>query len=381
LIDGGPAGIYKESLQPRIAQIRQGRKLDEDKPLPVELVMVSHIDDDHIRGLLALFKDLADAKRERRMVALDIASVWHNSFAKLLQAEQGEAQATVAAAYGTASLAETAELPDLNPDVAKVLASVSQGVALENYATQLGLVNVQSKTGLIVADKSTKPIELENLTFTILGPQETELQKLRAEYKKWLAKRSKQKAGEKTAAYEDDSPFNLSSIVTLVESGRKRMLLTGDARGDLILQGLETAGKIKAGGTLHVDVLKVPHHGSDRNLARDFFERVTADHYVFSGDGQHGNPERATLEMLAEVGKGRKFQVHLTYPIEKIDAERKKNHDKEPKKNGSKLTAWSDAKQSLGAFLKKNEEFAKKLRFVPDNGDPHTIDLEDKLGY
>ena len=41
-------------------------------------------------------------------------------------------------------------------------------------------------------------------------------------------------------------------------------------------------------------MLKVPHHGSANNLETDFFERITADHYVFSGDGEHGNPERET---------------------------------------------------------------------------------------
>ena len=52
---------------------------------------------------------------------------------------------------------------------------------------------------------------------------------------------------------------------------------------------------------MHVDLLKVPHHGSANNLDDDFFERITADHYVFSGNGEHGNPERETLEMLFDA--------------------------------------------------------------------------------
>ena len=51
------------------------------------------------------------------------------------------------------------------------------------------------------------------------------------------------KSAEGLAAYDDDSVPNLSSIVVLAESGeaadRKRILFTGDARGDKILQGLE----------------------------------------------------------------------------------------------------------------------------------------------
>jgi hypothetical protein len=41
---------------------------------------------------------------------------------------------------------------------------------------------------------------------------------------------------------------------------------------------------------MHVDILKGPHHGSNRNVERIFFKRITADHYVFSGNGEHGNP-------------------------------------------------------------------------------------------
>ena len=58
---------------------------------------------------------------------------------------------------------------------------------------------------------------------------------------------------------------------------------------------------------MHVDILKVPHHGSSNNLDNDFFERITADHYVMSGDGEHGNPERESIEMLFKARGKAKF--------------------------------------------------------------------------
>ena len=76
----------------------------------------------------------------------------------------------------------------------------------------------------------------------------------------------------------------------LAECEGKRMLLTGDARDDHILAGLDEAGIAKDGKT-HVDILKLPHHGSIRNMRPEFFERVTADHYVISANGRDGNPE------------------------------------------------------------------------------------------
>ena len=382
LIDGGPATIYQDSLEPRLRQIRKERKIEESKPLPVDLVMISHIDDDHIQGMLDLFKSLADAQREKRLVSLKIKSLWHNSFARLLQQEAGLVQKTTAAAYGVASLGQIAKLEGLSPDVGKVLASVPQGATLENYASQLGISNQQSADGLIVAAKPFKPLQIGSLKVTILGPQQKEIDKLRKEFEKWVKNQAKLKAGAALAAYDDDSPFNLSSIVALVEAGPKKILLTGDARGDKILDGLRQAGLLKKGQTLHVDILKAPHHGSDRNIQPDFFESITADHYVFSGDGEHGNPERSTLEMLDKAGGDRDFEVHLTYPIEHIDAERKKDNAKQRKKKNSKTFAWSAAKDSLADFLKKNPRFARKLRIAPQNGKPHVIDLGDEpLGY
>lgn len=66
------------------------------------------------------------------------------------------------------------------------------------------------------------------------------------------------------------------------------------------------------GGSMQIDVVKLPHHGSIRNVDRDFFERITADHYVFSADGKHHNPDVETLELLTEVRGGAAYTLHFT---------------------------------------------------------------------
>jgi len=92
----------------------------------------------------------------------------------------------------------------------------------------------------------------------------------------------------------------LSSIVCVVEFGGKRILLTGDGRCDDILDGLSANGLLDESGKAHFDILKMPHHGSDANMKPDFLLTVTADHYVISADGKHHNPDRTTLDMMAE---------------------------------------------------------------------------------
>ena len=53
-------------------------------------------------------------------------------------------------------------------------------------------------------------------------------------------------------------------------------------------------------GRFHVDVLKVPHHGSDRNTTREFFNTVIAEYYIISANGRDDNPSISTLKWIIE---------------------------------------------------------------------------------
>src|SRR5258705_9935613 len=81
MIDGGPKSVYGPHLKPRLIAIRQARGLDAQSPLPVDLLMVSHVDDDHIQGILDLTRDLRDASG---VPFVRIRRLWHNSFDELI---------------------------------------------------------------------------------------------------------------------------------------------------------------------------------------------------------------------------------------------------------------------------------------------------------
>jgi beta-lactamase superfamily II metal-dependent hydrolase len=152
------------------------------------------------------------------------------------------------------------------------------------------------------------------LSFTVLGPNQQRVENLQKEWDKQrekLKKAGKTEAQAISAAFVDKSVYNLSSIILLATAGNRRMLLTGDARGDDIVAGLKSAGLFQ-GDRFQVDILKLPHHGSDRNIAPEFFERVTADHYVISANGKYGNPEIATLQMLSQARGQDHYTIHLT---------------------------------------------------------------------
>ena len=81
VIDGGPDGVYASSLRPRLAQLHRKWKNEDDDKLHLEMVMISHIDDDHINGILDWMMEI----ERDRAVSCNIATLWYNSFDAVLQ--------------------------------------------------------------------------------------------------------------------------------------------------------------------------------------------------------------------------------------------------------------------------------------------------------
>jgi hypothetical protein len=280
-------------------------------------------------------------------------------------------------------------------DNLKVLGSIEQGYRLRIDAQKLDFPrNLEFDGKLIISTKDAESIDMgRGLAFTVLGPMKREIEALRKKHDEWLRElKDKGKSPpEALAAYIDKSVPNLSSLVLLAEGGGKRMLLTGDARGDKVIEGLQLVGLLAPvdDSAMHVDLLKVPHHGSSNNLERDFFERITADHYVFSGNGEHGNPEREALEMLFDARGSAKFTMHLTYPVKDIDegrkADWKKEQSKEANRKKKKPTTkvrpnWSPKAQSLEALFADRRVPEGKISIV-DPDTPHVIDLLDAVEF
>ena len=399
MIDGGPKGVYGPHLKPRIEQIRKDRELDKKESLTVDLLMVSHVDDDHIQGILDLTREMRVNKDGQKPQPIQVLDFWHNSFENIINHTPDELTASFksqfpAAVGGDPPNDMTVDREDEDEETItstlKVLASIQQGAQLRHDAELLEFPpNVEFDEKLVLAEGKNS-FDMENgLTLTVVGPMLPELQKLHKKHQEWLKdlKAKGMEPEDALADYVDKSVPNLSSIVVLAEVEGKKILLTGDARGDKVLEGLELVELVEPGGKLHVDILKVPHHGSSNNLDDDFFERITADHYVFSGNGEHGNPERESLEMLLAARGNEDYEIHLTYPIEEIDAGRKADWEKEQGKEKKKKEKnpnkevrpnWSPEEHSLASLFEENQDFAQKVRIVSED-EPHLINLLDEI--
>jgi hypothetical protein len=349
VIDGGPSGVYTKTLRNRLNILKAARSPNDS--LPIRMVMVSHIDDDHINGVLQLTRRLEELRAQEKPLPYNLLTLWHNSFDDILGNSADTLTTNLKAAVKAVSAAAAmpADLP-IQRHSALVLASVKQGRELRNYATTLSLDVNEGFDSLVMVPEGQKHKTLSfggGLSFTVLGPHEARVRELQEAWDREIRKLGV----ARQAAFVDQSVFNLSSIIVMAKAGGHTMLLTGDARGDDILEGL-TRAKLLKDGTCHLDLLKIPHHGSDHNVSTEFFRQVTADHYVVSGDGEHGNPEIATLKMLSEARGQEAFTLYLT--------------NQEPR-----LTVFFQAEKAAG----------KKYKVVFRKGDSPSVrvDLGDQL--
>ena len=308
LIDGGPSKVYDRHLRTELLGVR-------DAGGKINFAVLSHVDDDHVNGLLDLLHDLVDQRRQGKQETVAIQGLWHNSFSQTLGPglERG-----LARSMGD-SILPRGEMPEFDIEAR----SISQGDELAAYARGLKIpINVEFKDTpdrVVCLDNLEKPMRIANLNITVVGPSQSSLQALQKEWEEWLAKQKKVRempAGEAeiVARALDMSVPNMSSIMLLVEAEGRKLLLTGDGRGDQLIEGLQRLKLLKSDGTYHVDVFKLPHHGSARNVTLELFQRITADTYVICADGKNDNPDFETLEWLVQAAakQGRTFKIVAT---------------------------------------------------------------------
>lgn len=97
---------------------------------------------------------------------------------------------------------------------------------------------------------------------------------------------------------EDLSPYNASSLIILYEPGDgKRLLFAGDANTTSLQMMLNKYKWLR-----NVDFLKVPHHGSRRNLNTSIIEELSPKSSSISAAGNKKHPSGRLVYWLAKYG-------------------------------------------------------------------------------
>lgn len=254
LVDGGLKGSFDEGL---------GKYLKDsvDQPTEFDIVVVTHIDLDHIEGVIqALERD-----------ALTTQHIWFNG---------------------------RDQLDDLiNTDAGT--RGARQGDALDKLIPQDKRNPVVGGKALHVSDSS--PVELGNMPgparCILLSPSRARLEQLLKKWPKPTRGDSIEKlfdifddatdAGTRAAGVfgKDGSVANGSSIAFLLEIDGVKLLLTGDAYASelesTITRLLEERGEDK----LVVDLFKLSHHGSRQNMTDELLDLIDPKAILICTDG------------------------------------------------------------------------------------------------
>lgn len=270
-IDGGLSKSYKDHHKGYLRRLQEaGGKID--------LMMVTHIDQDHIGGVLAFANDASTP-------AEIVKQFWFNSGLIISKYFDDVVDITRSVAL---------------PDTGENSRSIKEGIDFESFLVES---NRWHDTPIMLG----QVYRIGDASLTILTPNKHSLQKLNQKWQDELS--SDRTAGKRDydvplaelaarKPKEDRSVANESSIAFLFEHGEVKILFLGDAHSSDVGAALQSLGYSQA-NKIKVDALKLSHHGSKASNTYDLLDLVDCQQYIISTDGsRHGLPNKEAMARI-----------------------------------------------------------------------------------
>ncbi|MBN2837078.1 MAG: MBL fold metallo-hydrolase [Candidatus Delongbacteria bacterium] len=300
LIDGGNGNTYSQKSRGRIKynDLFQELKLIKENGERIDLLILTHVDDDHIGGILKWIETDKDA--------LDLVrKVWFNS------------GRTIKKLFETDCDIEYDNAIELNRS-SSTDTSIAQGVKFEDFLkSQPGIWDEKIiKTG--------DEISIYGLDFKILSPDEDRLKDLlgkwtkeepdsldtsgyKDDYKKTLAQHIQDDTFE-----EDTSKHNGSSISFILSFDGKNYLFLADSFPNVVVSSMKALG-CSEHDPLKCEFVKVAHHGSKANNNNELLRLIDSNKYVISTNGaKHSHPNKQFLARL--INQKNDCEIYFNYP-------------------------------------------------------------------
>jgi Metallo-beta-lactamase superfamily len=285
VIDGGPekAGTLRSHIHSRMAA-------SADRKLHIDLLVVTHVDNDHIGGVLEVL--------ERLPSGLTIGEVWFNAYRHLLPPDR------------------------LGPDQGDRLSE-----ALDRLQPKVPWNVAFNEGPIVIPDQGELPhrTRQDGLTITVLGPERSQLARLEPVWRRVVADEMTEE-GPRKRQPEDllgrDDPWppdiaalaqqrfrsdtgeaNGSSIALLVEYEGKRILCAADAHAVPLASALGRLPDEEE--RIRLSAFKLSHHGSRKSTSSELLKRVACNRYLISTNGSYfGHPDpEAIARVLVNGGK------------------------------------------------------------------------------
>ncbi|PFX61619.1 MBL fold protein [Bacillus wiedmannii] len=295
LIDGG------RSSRNLLRHLEMELQSIKDKTESIDLLVITHIDDDHIGGVLSIF--------EMNIHKELIQNVWFNS-GRLIDGYFKEEN----------NVNDERDIPLILTDTQ---VGIEKGNSLEK---ELKKSNIEPK--YVINQGATA--HLDGAIFRILSPNQKALAKLNENWEVEIEEETNLEINnQKNNDYaqtlqslanqkfkQDTSNVNASSIAFLFEYNCKKVLLLGDSHPSIVKEGLERLG-YSSQNKLYVDVVKISHHGSRKNTSEQLLELIECRNFIISTNGGRGVRNLPDKESLSRIVTAMSLPVtfHFNYPI------------------------------------------------------------------
>jgi hypothetical protein len=292
LIDGGTPSTFKR-LEQYIEKL-------PPKQRSFELLIVTHIDSDHIGGVLPLL---------RASLGLTFKDIWFNAWHHLtpperrfLGPQQGDLLGNLLSQrpelpWNEAFGGDTVVIPD---EGALPLVKLEGGMRLTLLSPRWKELQSLEQVWTEQAFRAGRiPGELPTLAASAPGALEM------------LGGASRLEQLAAARFFPDSSAANGSSIAVLAEYEGKRALLTGDAFAPVLTESIQRVPGFET--RLEVHAVKIPHHGSEANVSRELLKVLKSNRYLISTNGKvFEHPDEAAIARVLEDG-GKRAAIFFNY--------------------------------------------------------------------
>jgi hypothetical protein len=281
----------------------------------LELLIVTHIDTDHIGGVLRLLSDPG--------VDVRFEDVWFNAWRHLNAAGDqplgpidGEIlDQLLASGAGGKVLAWNKAFNDaaivVPKDGALPTKTLPGGMTLTLLAPgPRQLARLRRKWAEVIRDTQISDAEREAMIVSGAAHRGVDLP---------LGTRPDVRSAADQPFETDDAPANGSSIVVLAEFEGTSVLLTGDGFAPVIEAGVRRLIAERAVQRLRLDAVKLAHHGSQNNTSRSLLELLDARRFLVSSNGAifHHPDVEAISRVLVTQGAG--VELDFNYRTERTE--------------------------------------------------------------
>lgn len=267
----------------------------------LDLVILTHLDDDHIKGLVNLLGDKKNSSLVKK--------IWFNS------CEQDNIFR-----FDSNPQISTRNLIKFNDLVRKLreenpIFTYDDCLHTEKYSTldifEDTSIRLLSPTWQTLSELHEKYADEKE---QLKKSQSNNISSVRMDDQKTLEEFAQEKFEK------DKSVSNGSSLAFILTYKKEHFLLLGDAHINVITNSLVRMGYSKE-NKLAVQLVKLSHHGSKNNIHQDFLELIDADTFIIStnGAGTHHHPDAATLgKVILNSSRNRDRKINFKFNYEEV---------------------------------------------------------------